>query len=53
LKEGNSRKANITLGLTAVGYFLIYPFQQSFRGGTLTSGFGAAMIGGFTDWGLV
>ncbi|MEL1133772.1 DUF445 domain-containing protein [Desulfitobacterium sp. THU1] len=44
------RKANITLGLSALGLAIVYPFQGSFWGGLLTSGCTAALVGGLADW---
>lgn len=48
--QGNKDIANMVLLGTAAGYFLALPFQESFLGGLLTSGFGAAMVGGVADW---
>ncbi|MGE4272412.1 MAG: DUF445 family protein [Desulfitobacterium sp.] len=44
------RKANIALGLSALGLAIVYPFQGSFWGGLLTSGCTAALVGGLADW---
>ncbi|AGA70648.1 putative membrane protein [Desulfitobacterium dichloroeliminans LMG P-21439] len=44
------RKANIALGLSALGLAIVYPFQGSFGGGLLTSGCTAALVGGLADW---
>ncbi|MCE5286179.1 MAG: DUF445 domain-containing protein [Pelosinus sp.] len=47
---GNKNKANWVLAGTTAGYLLAVPFQEHFIGGLLTSGFGAAMVGGAADW---
>lgn len=47
---GNKYKATSILGLVSIGFFLAYPFQDTFIGGILSGGFGAAMIGGLADW---
>ena len=46
----NSYKATILLVIVAIGFFLTYPFNNTFAGGLLSSVFGAAMIGGLADW---
>lgn len=46
----NKNKANIVLAGTTAGYLLTLPFQDSFTGGLLSSGLGAAMVGGAADW---
>jgi len=47
---GNKYKATCLLGVASCGFLLSYPFQYTFWGGLLKSGFGAAMIGGLADW---
>ncbi|WP_243638718.1 DUF445 domain-containing protein [Lucifera butyrica] len=42
--------ATITLGISIAGYFIAYPFHETLLGGLLTSGFGAAVVGGLADW---
>ncbi|NMA68589.1 MAG: DUF445 domain-containing protein [Desulfitobacterium sp.] len=44
------QKANIALALSALGLLVAFPFQGSFWGGLLTSGCGAALVGGLADW---
>lgn len=46
----NQHKATVILGAVSVAFFSSYPFRDSFLGGLLTGGFGAAMIGGLADW---
>lgn len=46
----NHYKATIILIIVSVGFFITYPFNNTFIGGLLSSGFCAAMIGGFADW---
>jgi uncharacterized membrane-anchored protein YjiN (DUF445 family) len=46
----NRYKATITLGLVSVGFFMSYPFSDSFTGGLISSACSAAMIGGLADW---
>jgi uncharacterized membrane-anchored protein YjiN (DUF445 family) len=46
----NSYKATILLVIVAIGFFLTYPFNNTFVGGLLSSIFCAAMIGGLADW---
>ncbi|HWR40774.1 MAG TPA: DUF445 domain-containing protein [Patescibacteria group bacterium] len=46
----NRFSATVILALVTVGYFCAYPFNGSFGGGLLASGFGAAMVGGIADW---
>lgn len=48
--RGNKDKATFILGLVSVGFFISYPFQQTFIGGLVAGGCGAAMIGGLADW---
>ena len=47
---GNKNKATFLLGLVSIGFLISYPFQQTFIGGLVASGCGAAMIGGLADW---
>ena len=47
---GNKYKATLILGVVSVGFLISYPFQHTFVGGLLASGFRAAMIGGLADW---
>ena len=47
---GNRHKATVILGAVSLAFFTTYPFRDHFMGGLLTSGFGAAMIGGLADW---
>ncbi len=47
---GNKHKATFILGTVSFAFFATYPFHQTFTGGLLSSGFGAAMIGGLADW---
>jgi len=47
---GTYRKANIALGISALGLAFVYPFQSTFAGGLLTSGFSASLVGGVADW---
>ncbi|HHY26691.1 MAG TPA: DUF445 domain-containing protein [Desulfitobacterium dehalogenans] len=49
-RGGTYRKANIALGLSALGLFSAYPFQGTTWGGLLTSGCSAALVGGLADW---
>lgn len=49
-KKGTYRKANMALGLSALGLFAAYPFQTTFWGGLLSSGCSAALVGGLADW---
>ena len=46
----NRFSATVILGLVTLGYFFTYPFNASFGGGLLASGFGAALVGGIADW---
>lgn len=48
--HSNSYKALLALAAAAVGFLLSYPYQYSFWGGLLYSGFAAAMVGGLADW---
>lgn len=48
--KGTYRKANIALGLSAVGLVTAYPFQNAFIGGLITSACSAALVGGLADW---
>lgn len=50
LRIDNSSKAGLTLIAAAAGYCLSYPWQYTFWGGLVNSGFGAAMVGGLADW---
>lgn len=45
-----SYKATGVLLASTAGFFLLHPYGDSFWGGLLGSGFGAAMIGGLADW---
>lgn len=38
------------MAAAAAGFCLTYPYQYSFWGGLLHSGFSAAMVGGLADW---
>lgn len=49
-KGGTHRKANLALGLSALGLTIAFPFQGYFWGGLLTSGCSAALVGGLADW---
>lgn len=46
----NRYKATIILIIVTIGYLVSCPFNKSFAGGLISSGFCAAMIGGFADW---
>lgn len=46
----NKYKATLILILVSIGFFITYPFKDMFLFGLLSSGFCAAMIGGFADW---
>lgn len=46
----NKYKATIILIIVSIGFFVTYPFNNTFIGGLLSSGFCAAMIGGAADW---
>jgi uncharacterized membrane-anchored protein YjiN (DUF445 family) len=46
----NRYKATAILIAVTLGFLIIYPFHNYFIGGLLSSGFCAAMIGGFADW---
>jgi uncharacterized membrane-anchored protein YjiN (DUF445 family) len=46
----NKYKATCILGIVSCGFLASYPFANTFWGGLLTRGFGAAMIGGLADW---
>ncbi|SMC86835.1 Uncharacterized membrane-anchored protein YjiN, DUF445 family [Sporomusa malonica] len=46
----NRYKATATLAAAAAGFFVSYPYQHTFWGALLTSGFSAAMVGGLADW---
>jgi uncharacterized membrane-anchored protein YjiN (DUF445 family) len=50
VKTLNSYKATILLVIVSIGFFLTYPFNNTFAGGLLSSIFCAAMIGGLADW---
>ncbi|MDD2233619.1 MAG: DUF445 domain-containing protein [Desulfitobacteriaceae bacterium] len=49
-KKLNYLKADITLLLLSIGFFISYPFHSSFAGGLIFSGCSAGMIGGLADW---
>jgi uncharacterized membrane-anchored protein YjiN (DUF445 family) len=49
-KKLNYLKADITLFLLSIGFFISYPFHTSFSGGLISSGCSAGMIGGLADW---
>lgn len=49
-KKLNYLKADITLFLLSIGFFISYPFHTSFAGGLISSGCSAGMIGGLADW---
>jgi uncharacterized membrane-anchored protein YjiN (DUF445 family) len=49
-KNSNYFKADITLLLVSIGFFISYPFHTSFAGGLISSGCSAGMIGGLADW---
>lgn len=46
----NHYKATIILIVVSIGFLITYPFNYTFIGGLLSSGFCAATIGGFADW---
>lgn len=46
----NKYKATSILAIVSCGFLASYPFANTFWGGLLTRGFGAAMIGGLADW---
>lgn len=46
----NRYKATLILIVVTIGYLISVPFNNTFIGGLISSGFGAAMIGGFADW---
>lgn len=46
----NRYKATVILVIVTIGYLISVPFNSTFVGGLISSGFGAAMIGGFADW---
>ncbi|MCW2276994.1 DUF445 domain-containing protein [Heliophilum fasciatum] len=46
----NRQMANVVLGVSVAGYLLTVPFAGTFAGGLLSSGFGAAVVGGCADW---
>ncbi|MHC1685266.1 MAG: DUF445 domain-containing protein [Clostridiaceae bacterium] len=46
----NRYKATVILIVVTIGYLISVPFKTTFIGGLISSGFGAAMIGGFADW---
>lgn len=46
----NYYKATFILVIVSIGFFITYPFNNTFWGGLLSSTFCAAMIGGFADW---
>lgn len=46
----NRYKATTILIVVTLGFLICFPFQSTFWGGLLSSGFCAAMIGGFADW---
>ncbi|OPJ55719.1 DUF445 domain-containing protein [Clostridium oryzae] len=46
----NKNKATLILIVVTIGYLITYPFKNIFILGLLSSGFCAAMIGGFADW---
>lgn len=48
--RSNKYKATVTLGIASVGFLASYPFNNTFLGGLLTSGFEAAVVGGLADW---
>ncbi len=50
MRIDNSSKAGLTLAAAAAGFCLSYPWQYTFWGGLVNSGFGAAMVGGLADW---
>lgn len=50
MRIDNSSKAGLTLAAAVAGFCLSYPWQYSFWGGLVHSGFGAAMVGGLADW---
>lgn len=49
-KKLNYLKADITLFILSIGFFISYPFHTSFAGGLISSGCSAGMIGGLADW---
>jgi uncharacterized membrane-anchored protein YjiN (DUF445 family) len=50
LKKNNHYKATLILILATLGFIMSYPFNYSFWGKIISSGFSAAMIGGIADW---
>ncbi|MDF2875219.1 MAG: hypothetical protein K0R22_1902 [Sporomusa sp.] len=50
MKADNRHIATVTLVGAAIGFILSYPYQHTFWGAMLTSGFSAAMVGGLADW---
>ncbi|MDF2568421.1 MAG: hypothetical protein K0R55_25 [Sporomusa sp.] len=50
MKAENRYKATATLAAAAAGFFVSYPYQHTFWGALLSSGFSAAMVGGLADW---
>lgn len=46
----NRYKATAILIIVSIGFFISYPFNDTFIGSLLSSVFCAAMIGGFADW---
>ncbi|MBD7912268.1 DUF445 domain-containing protein [Clostridium cibarium] len=49
-KRKNSNIATCILVIFSVGFFITYPFHDSFLGGLISSLCLAAMIGGLADW---
>lgn len=52
MQKGNMNryKATVILIFVTIGYLISCPFHKNFIGGLISSGFCAAMIGGFADW---
>lgn len=49
-EKKNRYKATVILVIVTIGYLVSCPFHKYFIGGLISSGFCAAMIGGFADW---
>jgi uncharacterized membrane-anchored protein YjiN (DUF445 family) len=48
--KSNYLKADLTLGVLTLGFFISYPFHASLAGGLIFSACSAGMIGGLADW---
>jgi uncharacterized membrane-anchored protein YjiN (DUF445 family) len=49
-RKSNYLKADLTLGVLTLGFFISYPFHTSLAGGLIFSACSAGMIGGLADW---